>query len=54
MALRLKQYLKMSSFSGSIKILLTVNGNCVQHSLRHWNCRDGYYADVAGREIELL
>ena len=38
--------LKMTSFSESIKTLLTVNENCLQHSLELGNRRNCYYADV--------
>ena len=40
--------LKMTSFSESIKTLLTVNENCFQHSLELGNRRNCYYADVDG------
>ena len=58
MGLVLWKYLKKASFSESItesvKTLLTVNENCLQHSLELWNCWDGYYADVDGSAFELL
>ena len=54
MALILWQYLKMVSFSESIKTLLTVNENCLQHSLELGNCQGGYYADVDSSAFELL
>ena len=44
----------MASFSESIKALLTVNQNCLQHSLELGNCRDSYYADVDSSVFELL
>lgn len=53
-ALILWQYIKMASFSESIKTVLTVNENCLQRSLELWNCKDGYYADVDGSNLELL
>ena len=53
MALILRQYLKMASFSESIKTFLTVNENCLQHSLELGNCQDGYYADVDSSVFEL-
>ena len=52
MALILWQYLKMVSFSE--KTLLTVNENCLQHSLKLGNCQGGYYADVDSSAFELL
>ena len=53
MALILWQYLKMASFSELIKTLLTLNENCLQHSLELENCQDGYYADVDSSVFEL-
>ena len=44
----------MVSFSESIKTLLTVNENCLRHSLELGNCQDGYYADVDSSAFELL
>ena len=54
MALILWQYLKMVSFPESIKTLLTVNENCLQHSLELGNCQGGYYVDVDSSAFELL
>ena len=53
MALILRQYLKMAPFSESIRTFLTVNGNCLQHSLELGNCQDDYYADVDSSVFEL-
>ena len=54
MALIPRQYFKMVSFSKSIKTLLTLNENCLQHSLELGNCQGGYYADADGSAFELL
>ena len=48
------QYLKMASFSEPIEIILTVNENCLQHSLEFVNCQYGYYADVDSSVFESL
>ena len=53
-ALVIWQYLKMASLSELTKTLLTVNENCLQHSLELGNCQDGYYADVDSSVFELL
>ena len=54
MALILWQYLKIVSFSESIKTLLTVNKNRLQHSLELGNCQGGYHADVDSSAFKLL
>ena len=54
MALIFWQYLNMTSFSELIKTLLTVDENCLQHSLELGNCEDSYYADVDSSVFELL
>ena len=53
MALILWQYLKMASFPELVKTLLTVNENCLLHSLELGNCQDDYYADVDSSVFEL-
>ena len=53
-ALVIWQYLKMASLSELTKTLLTVNENCLQHSLELGNCQDGYYADADSSVLELL
>ena len=44
----------MVSFSESIMTLLTVNENCLQHSLELGNCQGSYYADVGSSAFKLL
>ena len=44
----------MTSFLELIKTLLTVDENCLQHSLELGNCHDGYYADIDSSVFELL
>ena len=44
----------MVSFPESIKTLLTVNENCLQHSLELGNCQGDYYADFDSSAFELL
>lgn len=48
------QYLKMALFSEPIEIILTVNANCLQHSLEFVNCQYGYYANVDSSVFESL
>ena len=44
----------MDSFAESMKTFLTVNENCLQHSLELGNCRGSYYADADSITFELL
>ena len=52
MALILWQYLKMASFSESIKTFLTVNENCLKRSIELR--RDRYYTDADSSVFEML
>ena len=54
MALILCQCLKMVSFSESVKTLLTVNENCLQHSLELGNCQGDCYDDIDSSGFKLL
>ena len=43
----------MALFPKLVKTLLTVNENCLLHSLELGNCQDGYYTDVDSSASEL-